>query len=518
MWIHSLQLIVVLSCLGWCRGLEKDIEVTCLDATAQTITEGGVIANCASWGLTRTRTMANWLFQLANILQGVNASYNHITQVSVFPVLPRVLSLNLQHNSIKDIEPLAFTGLENLQNLDLSYNRITGNTLKGVLVGKKAPERYEPLPIRMLFLSHNDISTIEPTVFEHLLYLRDLHLDYNPLVVDDTFTAALKHLPELKLLNMAGAGLSQLPKNAFQGLTITSLLLNGNQFTTVPDLTSIAVSLRLLNINQNPIEELDETSFAGLHSLSEIVVSGMPTLRHVHEGTFSGLENLRTVSCSYNPQLIDVDEKAFWNHDLTKRFPIKEVYLNNNGLPVIKKKLLPWLKVQRVTLDGNKWVCDCRLHWLATFLRNRNTTIDRLTELKCWEPIWLNGTQMVFWKIDLLNRNENFNCLAEREQERLDRERERMEMERRLEMERLEHERKLKNEAAETVENEDGAKLSYLIVIAGLLIVVVIIGSIIACNKYRSYRPIYNVEKVSSMQNEMRPLNGTIAEKTHLVP
>uniref|UniRef100_A0A1B6IEX1 LRRCT domain-containing protein n=1 Tax=Homalodisca liturata TaxID=320908 RepID=A0A1B6IEX1_9HEMI len=587
MWITSVQLFTVLSfvCFNVCHGVEKDIEVECLDSKAITIKDGGIIANCAQCGLTRTTTNFHlWLYELKDVLQAVNVSHNHIKKVSKFSPLPRVLSLNLQHNSIRDIDPQAFTDLDNLQNLDLSDNRINGGSLRGVFVGKKVREHYESLPIRTLYLGHNNISVLYNDTFLHLEYLRDLHLDYNPLVVNEDFSNALSHLPELKLLNLAGAGLKSLPKDTFSGLRLTKLLLNGNQFTQVPALSELGSSLRLLNINQNPISELDASSFSGLRSISEIVVSGMPKLSTVKAGTFSNLENLRVVSCSYNPELTSVDEAAFWDKTV-KHFTLQEVYLNDNALQTIRKTLLPWIKMSKVTLDGNRWVCDCQLHWLAKFLRNRNATVDRLMDVKCWDPPWLNGTQMVFWNIDLVSRHENFPCQAEleaerketerKEKERLEQERLRQEQEQlrveqervrlkqdqaklhleqevknvpaeteRKEKERLEQERlrqeqeqlrveqervrlkqdqaklhleqEVKNVPAET--EESSVKFYHLIAIVGIIALVVLIGSVIAFNKYRNYRPIYNVEKMSSpMHNEMKDLKGTLAEKSHLV-
>lgn len=506
---------ILLCCIGVdpSHGLEKDIEVGCLDGKALTIVEGGVEANCGFQGLTRTTTIAPWLFQLANVLQKVNVSHNHLKKVTVFPVLPRVLSLTLDHNSIKEIEPLAFTGLENLQNLDLSYNRISGETLQGVLVGKKAAgeERYEPLPIRVLNLGHNNITALEPSVLAHLQYLRDLHLDYNPIAtVGDSFSQALRELTELKLLSLAGTKLTSLPKDAFAGLQLTTLLLNGNQFTHVPDLKVLGNTLRILNMNQNPIQELDETSFAGLHRLNEVMVSGMTKLHTIATRTFSNLENLKVISCTYNPELANIDEYAFWKHNL-KLTMLQEVYLNNNNLPRLRKNTLPWIKMSKVTLEENPWVCDCRLHWLALLLRSRNNTVDRLTEIKCKEPVWLNGKQLVFWDIDTVGRHENFPCLAEREEEARLREKLLLEQ-RQLELERM------KNATPPSKTKEGSTKFYYLIAIAGVVAVAVIIGAIIAFNKYRTYRPIYNVEKVSAMNNEMKYMKGSIAEKTQLVP
>lgn len=68
-----------------------------------------------------------------------------------------------------------------------------------MLVGKKSDERYEPLPIRVLFLGNNNITSLHPSLFQHMEFLRELHLDYNPLTVDQDFTLSLSELPELKV-------------------------------------------------------------------------------------------------------------------------------------------------------------------------------------------------------------------------------------------------------------------------------------------------------------------------------
>lgn len=124
----------------------------------------------------------------------------------------------------------------------------------------------------------------------------------------------------LQFLSLSGGRLTSLPKDAFAGLHLTTLLLNGNQFTHVPDLQVLGNTLRVLNMNQNPIQELDETSFIGLPRLSEVMVSGMPKLYKVNSGTFSNLESLKVISCTYNPTLVDIDEDAFWKLDLKRTF------------------------------------------------------------------------------------------------------------------------------------------------------------------------------------------------------
>lgn len=134
---------------------------------------------------------------------------------------------------------------------------------------------------------------------------------------------------------------------------------------------------------------------------------------------------------------------------------------------------------------------------------------------RCWEPSWLNGTQLLFWVIDTKSRHENFPCLEEMEEER-------------KEIERLKNSvltttiqpsplPPIQNKKIEV--SEEKFEILHIILIAGVLSLVILIASLIAFKKYRKYRPIYNVEKMSSpMHNEMKYMNGNSAEKSYLVP
>lgn len=112
----------------------------------------------------------------------------------------------------------------------------------------------------------------------------------------------------------------------FQHFELNTLYLNGNQLTTVPEgLGSLAHSLRVININENPITELNENSFLGLRNLQQIVASGLSELTTIKANTFSKLENLKTLSCSYNPKLVEIDPYAFWDHN--QKFSLQQVRL-----------------------------------------------------------------------------------------------------------------------------------------------------------------------------------------------
>lgn len=473
----------------------EDITLQCLDTDAPKYQFGGLIADCSFQGLTRLETVFPWLTSISPILQVVNVSNNHVLKLSKFPLLPRLLTLTLRHNGIKELEAKAVVDLINLQTLDLSYNRITGESLRAdVLRGRFAPDRYEPLPIRTLLLGHNDIHSLNRRVFEHLPYLRELRLDNNPInALDAVTTIALQSLPELKILDLAKTGLSFLPDDAFHYLELSTLYLNGNNFKQVPEaLAALGSTLRYLNINQNPIEELNENSFLGLRNLREIVASGLTELQAVKAGTFSRLEDLKVVSCSYNPKLVFIDRLAFWDQNNNKRFSLKELYLNNNGLQRISKYLLPWNKMEKVTLDGNPWVCDCRLYWLTLLVRNKVTPIDRPFNLQCSEPIWLNGTLLMYLHNDTRERNAKYPC----EEEPVD-------------------SRVLMNMQLKRA----GHKLVNTLIVAGLLAAIIAVIVAVVFYRYRHYRPLHIEEKLPTplSHNRTKYVKGNMTETTHLV-
>lgn len=129
---------------------------------------------------------------------------------------------------------------------------------------------------------------------------------------------------------------------------------------------------------------------------------------------------------------------------------------------------------------------------------------------------------MVFWKTDTKSRHENFPCQEELEQERLVEEEARKKILLKLEEEKREQEKAQLVPPRQEIESleESSFQLYTLLAIVGIIALLVLIVSLIAFffKKYKNYRPIYHVEKMSSpSHNEMKLLKGTIAEKTQLV-
>ena len=118
----------------------------------------------------------------------INLNNNELTMIPVFPPIPNLKKLNLQHNKIVKINDSAFGELQFLEYLDLSNNVLVSKELTpNVFRGKYSPVNYEPLKnLRDLNLSSNDLHSLDPDLFEHFPILESLDLSYNSFKLIDT--------------------------------------------------------------------------------------------------------------------------------------------------------------------------------------------------------------------------------------------------------------------------------------------------------------------------------------------
>ncbi|XP_075215930.1 extracellular matrix protein 2-like isoform X2 [Lycorma delicatula] len=336
--------------------------------------------------LNDTNIIFTRLSQFSQNIKTIDLSMNCIKTIHTIPYLPNVTLLKYKYNAIEFIEERAFANLGKLQILDLSHNLLTGMNLRaGVFRGNYSSSLYEPLPINILNLGYNNIQSIEYRTFEHLPYLRELHLDGNPLEVIDYSTAtAINSIKYLEVLNLAKTELSTVPYNMFDKLKIKALYINGNYFHAVPpELALLGKSLEFLDLNENPIKKFNSDSFLGLSNLKEIVAAGMKELTTVNEGTFLHLHSLEKLTLSYNPNLINIDPFAFSFGTSGSSSSIKIVRLDNNNLHHISEHLLPWSQLEVLDLSGNPWHCDCGLKWILDLKEKQNLSVIQKCGMKC---------------------------------------------------------------------------------------------------------------------------------------
>ncbi|XP_072159509.1 podocan isoform X1 [Bemisia tabaci] len=235
--------IPVLLC-GWVAS-EDTFAFDCYSDTGFGHLERAVVLNCSGKALASTAGLGTWLLQHATFAEllakpkielTLSFDSNAIRTVGVFPHLPRARRLSLSRNLIQEILPGAFTNLTNLHELDLSHNLITGKALNpDVFRGAFSRELYEPLSVKILNLSGNQIHSLSRSVFEHLQFLEQLDLDNNPIkIVDHTTTLAFSTLSRLKWLDMGYTQLKKIPGEMLRHTPIQTLYLNGNKLEAIP--------------------------------------------------------------------------------------------------------------------------------------------------------------------------------------------------------------------------------------------------------------------------------------------
>ncbi len=149
-------------------------------------------------------------------LQLLDLSENQLSTLptSVFSNLDDMQTLYLSGNELNTLTPGIFSGLSNLQLLDLSENRLS--TL--------SPDVFSGLGnLRLLDLAENQLnSTLSPRLFSSLDNLQNLYLFHNQLstLPPDVFS----DLGNLQKLALDENRLADLPSRIFQGLSELNIL------------------------------------------------------------------------------------------------------------------------------------------------------------------------------------------------------------------------------------------------------------------------------------------------------
>ncbi|KAJ2943319.1 hypothetical protein O0L34_g12124 [Tuta absoluta] len=364
--------------------------------------------NCHDQNITTFFNKDLWAELNQTKITEVDLSENFIVNVTAIAELP-IEVLNLSNNKIEIIENASFKDLQKLRVLDLSHNKLTSAKLSPhAFEGRYSPEKYEPLPaMRVLNLAYNDLHSLNQDLFEHLSELTELDLSGNPLsVLDHVTLIAISSLPMLKVLRLRECKIPAIPEKFLHTPRYLERLdLSNNLLTAVPQELEETKNLVYLNLNQNPIVELDMRSedypgFPTLKKLQELHMCNMESLKRVGPNALGGLQNLNKLHMSFNPALSEIDPKALARADDNGENnvwpPIKELYLQSNNLSEIDSRLVSrWDLVQKVDVSDNPFLCDCTTQWMVDVLVD---TVDSLggnsSLMVCQEPIEMREKTM----------------------------------------------------------------------------------------------------------------------------
>ena len=267
----------------------------------------------------------NFNFIISGNILDVSYSASEIKHLNQLPSTDATVFFSCRHCQIFDLASAVFIDVPNIHKVDLSWNHLIGDVLRpDVLRGRFDNERYEPITIATLDLSHNRIELLDHNVFEHAVHLRALSLAYNPLNVSDPGThSALGSIATLKHLDLSYIGMEIVPDELFSGnfLQLAELHLEGNHFTVLPDsITSLSGTLRVLNMAGTMLKNLNANSFKGLNKVTHLLLNDMYELKNIEPSTFAELTSLQVLSCRNNKQL-----KQFNITSLTVATQLREV-------------------------------------------------------------------------------------------------------------------------------------------------------------------------------------------------
>lgn len=364
----------------------------------------------------------NAKFPLVNVF----FEYNQIRNISRYPNVS-IVTLDLSHNQINEIESGAFADLSKLTELDLSHNRLTSDVLTPqVFQGRYDDVKYYPLvSLKVLKLKANDIHMLDADVFEHMSVLEELDLSENPMMVIDSGTEiAISGIANLKKLNLADTKLRKLPEHIFHApRSLIEVNLAGNLFQTIPDSLIFAINLETLILDENPIARIGSkaSKFPVLSKMKVLSISNMQDLERIENHGLSNLENLEQLNCTDNPKLNFIHEgalsrpgrdepsdtewpdlkkvrrmsgklKNFFNFE--KSF---QLFLSNNNLSILESDMLSrWDNVEEIDLSNNPWLCDCKTQWMIDILLDKyGKSQKNVKDVICEFPLEHRGEKMV---------------------------------------------------------------------------------------------------------------------------
>ncbi|XP_040051954.2 leucine-rich repeat transmembrane neuronal protein 4 [Gasterosteus aculeatus] len=288
--------------------------------------------------------------------QGLSLRYNSLLVLLPyqFAHLNQLIWLYLDHNSITDINALAFHGVRRLKELILSSNKITylhNNTFSAI------PN------LRNLDLSYNQLRSLQPGHFYGLRKLQNLHLRSNGLnqIIIRTFLECRS----LEFLDLGYNRLRSLTRTTFLGLfKLKELHLEHNQFSRInffifPRLTN----LQTLYLQWNRIRSMSQGVPWTWHKLQKLDLSGNE-IQMLDPTVFQCMPNLQTLNLESNKL---------------------------SSVPV--KAVAAWASLTTISLAGNSWDCSPSICPLMGWLQNIRDSKD--ISMICSSPKSVQGERVV---------------------------------------------------------------------------------------------------------------------------
>ncbi|CAG7719959.1 unnamed protein product [Allacma fusca] len=252
----------------------------------------------------------------------------------VFQQMSNLSYFNMKLGSIERVPSYAFANSSSLRDVALESNEI-------FFLDRHSFANMKSLQI--INLKENFILEINRSVFSNLPQLRQLFLDRNHIRVLHDF--AFSELSALEELDLKGNNLTVIARDAFANLS----------------------SLRRLELQYNSIELLGDHVFADMPNLEDLELMKNKII-HVHPNAFAGLHKLGWLSLKENK----IVELKHWTFSSLRSLYFLD--LRQNELETMEEELVTpiYSNLKNVSfqlhLEGNRFVCDCRILWIQELL------------------------------------------------------------------------------------------------------------------------------------------------------
>lgn len=328
------------------------------------------------------------LFLSTPQIEDVNFAHNkiHAIDASIFGSATKKLrKIKLAHNLLETMDEQLFANLNNLIEIDLSYNLIATFPLK----------LHTAINLSALNLNNNKLTRLDCDFFvrsvvndgivinvsaneinEIDLNCDTTHIGWN-LKVEDNLLESLT-FPESQLVS----GLQSLSAsgNKIKHVLIENDLKNlkhfnvsNNQLKSISNMSSHCVALESLDLSSNAIGQLSANHFSKMPKLLYLNLSNM-NVSVIEFGTFAHQRNLVELDLSRN-KLMEFDFELF----LPYFEHLTALRLNNNQLTKLDghgwdPKIFPNLKV--LAVDNNKLFCENLRYFFRQFPNGIDLPID----------------------------------------------------------------------------------------------------------------------------------------------
>ncbi|KAH8242449.1 hypothetical protein KR032_006746 [Drosophila birchii] len=309
--------------------------------------------------------LADRAFEGLLSLKVVDLSANRLSSLppELFAETKQLQEIYLRNNSINVLAPGIFSDLAELLILDLASNELNSQWVNAAtFVGLKR--------LMMLDLSANKISRLEAHIFRPLTSLQILKLEGN--YIDQLPAGIFGDLTNLHTLILSRNRISTIEQNTLQGLNnlivlsldfnrisrldhkslmncsrLQDLHLNDNKLKTVPEALAHVPLLKTLDVGENMISQIEDTSITQLENLYGLRMTEN-SLTQIRRGVFDRMSSLQILNLSGNKL------KSIEAGSLQRNSQLQAIRLDGNQLKSIAGLFTELPNLVWLNISGNR--------------------------------------------------------------------------------------------------------------------------------------------------------------------